>query len=67
MRVEELEPSTAGRLFDVPAHLYRQALVDLIEWGRYSSGGTPPGPSAARFAFASSPVSFASAGGVSRQ
>jgi GT2 family glycosyltransferase len=35
MRAEELERSAAGRLFDVPAHLYRQALVDSARWGRY--------------------------------
>lgn len=29
MCVEELEPSAAGRLFDIPAHLFRQALLDV--------------------------------------
>jgi glycosyltransferase involved in cell wall biosynthesis len=32
MRLKELERSAAGRLLDVPAHLYRQYLVDAAAW-----------------------------------
>jgi glycosyltransferase involved in cell wall biosynthesis len=33
-RLEEMERSASGRLFDVPAHLYRQALADAASWFR---------------------------------
>jgi len=33
-RFEDLEPSKTGRLFDVPAHMYRQAAIDTIQWLR---------------------------------
>jgi glycosyltransferase involved in cell wall biosynthesis len=33
MREPEFERS-AGRLFDVPAHLYKQAFFDLLHWGK---------------------------------
>jgi hypothetical protein len=32
MRPEYLERSRAGRLFDVPAHMYRAAALDAVEW-----------------------------------
>ncbi|MGI9106249.1 MAG: glycosyltransferase [Pyrinomonadaceae bacterium] len=32
MQLEDLERSTAGRLFDVPAHLYRRSLSNLAGW-----------------------------------
>ena len=33
-RFEDLEPSKTGRLFDVPAHMYRQAAIDTVQWLR---------------------------------
>lgn len=38
MREPELERS-ATRLFDVPAHLYKQALFDLLQWGKSQWAG----------------------------
>jgi hypothetical protein len=32
MRIQSLEQSQLGRLFDVPAHLYRSAAQDLTRW-----------------------------------
>jgi glycosyltransferase involved in cell wall biosynthesis len=32
MRAPNLEESAAGRLLDVPAHLYRQYLIDAVVW-----------------------------------
>ena len=32
LRSDEIERSNAGRLFDVPAHLYRQAIGDALQW-----------------------------------
>jgi glycosyltransferase involved in cell wall biosynthesis len=32
LRAEEIENSSSGRLFDVPAHLYRKLLIDLLLW-----------------------------------
>lgn len=32
LRAEEIEQSATGRLFDVPAHLYRQAASDSAKW-----------------------------------
>ena len=34
LRLEEMEQTRWGTLFDVPAHLYRQALADLVGWVR---------------------------------
>jgi glycosyltransferase involved in cell wall biosynthesis len=34
MRSPRMEQSATGRLFDVPAHLYRQCLVDAAGWSR---------------------------------
>jgi glycosyltransferase involved in cell wall biosynthesis len=34
MRSEEMERTTLGTLFGVPAHLYRQALADFLGWMR---------------------------------
>src|SRR5262249_34022732 len=31
-RSDEMEQSNAGRIFDVPAHLYRQAISDALHW-----------------------------------
>jgi glycosyltransferase involved in cell wall biosynthesis len=38
-RDEEMERSRAGRLFDVPTHLYRTALGDAVSWGRRAAAG----------------------------
>jgi hypothetical protein len=32
MHAEDIEQTRVGTLFGVPAHLYRQALDDLIRW-----------------------------------
>jgi glycosyltransferase involved in cell wall biosynthesis len=34
MRAPSVERSSAGRFLDVPAHLYRQCLSDLVRWSR---------------------------------
>jgi hypothetical protein len=34
LRSEEMEETRVGTLFGVPAHLYRQALKDLVAWAR---------------------------------
>jgi glycosyltransferase involved in cell wall biosynthesis len=39
MRTSEIEGTEAGRLFDVPAHLYRQALLDVAAWARFAVAG----------------------------
>jgi glycosyltransferase involved in cell wall biosynthesis len=39
LRDEEIEQSRVGRLFDVPAHLYRQALADATGWLKSSVMG----------------------------
>jgi glucosyl-dolichyl phosphate glucuronosyltransferase len=39
MRPEYLEVSTVGRLFDVPAHMYRAAAADAVGWLRAVSTG----------------------------
>jgi hypothetical protein len=39
LRLEEIEKSEAGRLFDVPAHLYRQALTDAAQWIKHWAMG----------------------------
>ena len=39
MRPEYLEVSTVGRLFDVPAHMYRAAAADAVGWLRATSKG----------------------------
>ena len=38
-RSDEIEHSNAGRLFDVPAHLYRQAIGDALQWTRKQALG----------------------------
>lgn len=39
LRSEDVERSGRGRLFGVPAHMYRQAAADVIGWARASAGG----------------------------
>ncbi len=39
MRLEDVERSARGRLFDVPAHLYKQAAVDAAAWLKHSLRG----------------------------
>ncbi|MDQ3257047.1 MAG: glycosyltransferase family 2 protein [Acidobacteriota bacterium] len=39
MRLTEIERSGSGRLFDVPAHLYRQAAVDALGWLKHALRG----------------------------
>jgi glycosyltransferase involved in cell wall biosynthesis len=39
MRTPEMEQSSAGRLFDVPAHLYRRCFEDSLKWGACIVGG----------------------------
>jgi glycosyltransferase involved in cell wall biosynthesis len=39
LRAEEMERSRAGRLFDVPAHLYRQAMKDALRWLKHQLPG----------------------------
>jgi len=41
LRAEEVEQTGVGTLFGVPAHLYRQALSDVIGWVRASLLGRP--------------------------
>jgi GT2 family glycosyltransferase len=41
LRAEEVERTDLGTLFGVPAHLYRQALSDVIGWLRASLLGRP--------------------------
>ncbi|HYP26981.1 MAG TPA: glycosyltransferase [Blastocatellia bacterium] len=36
MRLEEVERSNRRPLFEVPAHLYKQALLDLCAWAKHS-------------------------------
>ena len=40
LRSEEVERSKAGRLFDVPAHLYKQAMKDALRWLRCKLAGS---------------------------
>lgn len=39
MRLPEIERSPRGRFLDVPAHLYRSALADLVSWLRLRLSG----------------------------
>jgi glycosyltransferase involved in cell wall biosynthesis len=39
MRSKEMEGTRTGTLFGVPAHMYRQALVDVVGWTRAKAGG----------------------------
>ena len=39
LRCEEIERSRAGRLFDVPAHLYKQAMKDALKWLKHQLPG----------------------------
>ncbi|HXG91544.1 MAG TPA: glycosyltransferase [Blastocatellia bacterium] len=39
LRSDDMEQSSKGRLFDVPAHLYRQAMADVIQWLKLSAIG----------------------------
>ena len=39
LRSEEIERSRAGRLFDVPAHLYKQAAKDALRWLQHKLAG----------------------------
>jgi glycosyltransferase involved in cell wall biosynthesis len=41
LRSEHMEQTRAGTLFGVPAHLYRQALGDLVGWARAKAIGEP--------------------------
>lgn len=41
LRSAELEQTSVGTLFGVPAHLYRQALGDLVRWVRATAFGEP--------------------------
>ena len=41
LRSEHMERSNTGTLFGVPAHLYRQALGDVVGWGRALLRGRP--------------------------
>jgi glycosyltransferase involved in cell wall biosynthesis len=41
LRSEHMEQTSAGTLFGVPAHLYRQALGDLAGWVRARTTGQP--------------------------
>jgi glycosyltransferase involved in cell wall biosynthesis len=41
LRSEDMEQTGAGTLFGVPAHLYRQALGDLVAWVRAKAVGRP--------------------------
>jgi len=41
LRSEHMEQTSAGTLFGVPAHLYRQALGDLAGWVRHKVAGQP--------------------------
>jgi len=41
LRSEQMEQTSAGTLFGVPAHLYRQALGDLAGWVRHKVAGQP--------------------------
>jgi glucosyl-dolichyl phosphate glucuronosyltransferase len=38
-RSDEMEQSNAGRIFDVPAHLYRQAISDALHWTKEQALG----------------------------
>ena len=40
-RMEEMERSRCGWLFDVPAHMYKQAVLDLAAWLRHMLRGDP--------------------------
>lgn len=39
LRFEQMDATRTGRLFGVPAHLYRQALEDVIGWTRAKAAG----------------------------
>ena len=39
LRSERMEQTSVGTLFGVPAHLYRQALEDLVGWARAKAAG----------------------------
>lgn len=39
LRSEQMESTSLGRLFGVPAHLYRQALGDVFGWARATMAG----------------------------
>ena len=39
LRSDEVECSSSGRLFDVPAHLYRRSLIDSLGWLRAFCSG----------------------------
>jgi glucosyl-dolichyl phosphate glucuronosyltransferase len=39
MCLEEVERSARGQLFDVPAHLYKQAAMDVVAWLEHSLRG----------------------------
>lgn len=41
LRSERMEQTTVGTLFGVPAHLYRQAVEDLVGWVRAKAIGKP--------------------------
>ncbi|HJR58572.1 MAG TPA: glycosyltransferase [Vicinamibacterales bacterium] len=41
LRSEQMEQTTAGTIFGVPAHLYRQAFGDLVGWVRARVAGDP--------------------------
>ena len=47
LRSDEIERSRAGRLFDVPAHLYKQAMKDALRWLKHQL----PGRSDAAFTY----------------
>jgi glycosyltransferase involved in cell wall biosynthesis len=41
LKAEEFEQSGWGRLFDVPAHLYRQAASEALKWLALTASGRP--------------------------
>jgi len=43
LRLKEIEQSNRQRLFDLPAHLYKQSAMDIFGWLKHTLSGDPDG------------------------